>query len=171
MQEIQDIAIKFGFNKDELIPYGKYMAKVNYVNKKGQEGKLILVTAMTSNKMGIGKTTISIGLSDALNKIGKRSILALREPSMGPVFGIKGGATGGGKSCVEPSDLINLHFTGDFHAIAQANNLLASIIDNHIFFGNELKIDVNNILFKRCLDINERSLRQITYQIKEQERL
>lgn len=169
MQEIQDIAIKFGFNKDELIPYGKYMAKVNCVNKKGQEGKLILVTAMTSNKMGIGKTTISIGLSDALNKIGKRSILALREPSMGPVFGIKGGATGGGRSCVEPSDLINLHFTGDFHAIAQANNLLASIIDNHIFFGNELKIDVNNIFFKRCLDINERSLRQITYQIKEQE--
>lgn len=166
MQEIRDVAEKFGFNNDELISYGKYMAKVNCVNSKKQEGKLILVAAMTSNKMGIGKTTVSIGLSDALNKMGKRSILALREPSMGPVFGIKGGATGGGKSCVEPSDLINLHFTGDFHAIAQANNLLASIIDNHIFFGNELKIDVNNIFFKRCLDINERSLRQITYQIK-----
>ena len=130
------------------------------------KGKLILVTAMTSNKTGIGKTTISIGLADALNQIGKKTVLALREPSMGPVFGIKGGATGGGKSRVEPSDEINLHFTGDFHAIAQANNLLSSIIDNHIFQGNELNIDTKKIFHKRCLDVNDRSLREIEYTIR-----
>ncbi|MBQ9795912.1 MAG: formate--tetrahydrofolate ligase [Clostridia bacterium] len=129
-------------------------------------GKLILVTAMTSNKSGIGKTTISIGLADAMNLLGKKTVLALREPSMGPVFGIKGGATGGGLAQVEPSDEINLHFTGDFHAIAQANNLLASIVDNHIFQGNELDIDTQNIFFKRCLDINDRSLREIEYEIR-----
>ena len=129
-------------------------------------GKLILVTAMTSNKTGIGKTTVSIGLADALNLLGHKTVLALREPSMGPVFGIKGGATGGGLATVEPSDEINLHFTGDFHAIAQANNLLSSIIDNHIFQGNDLGIDTDNILFKRCLDINDRSLREIEYEIR-----
>ncbi len=128
-------------------------------------GKLVLVSAMTSNKFGIGKTTISIGLADALNHIGHNTVLALREPSMGPVFGIKGGATGGGKSCVEPSNEINLHFTGDFHAIAQANNLLSSVIDNHIFQGNELNIDTNKIFHKRCLDVNDRSLREIEYSI------
>ena len=133
----------------------------------GKYGKLILVSAMTSNKSGIGKTTISIGLSDALNKLGYKSMLALREPSMGPVFGIKGGATGGGLAKVEPSDEINLHFLGDFHAISQANNLLASIIDNHIFQGNELNIDTNKIFFKRCLDVNDRSLRHIEYDISE----
>lgn len=132
------------------------------------KGKLILVTAMTSNKTGIGKTTISVGLADAMNLIGKDTMLALREPSMGPVFGIKGGATGGGKARVEPSDEINLHFTGDFHAIAQANNLLSSIIDNHIFQGNELGIDTNNIFHKRCLDVNDRSLREIEYEISGQ---
>ncbi len=129
-------------------------------------GKLILVTAMTSNKTGIGKTTISIGLADALNKIGHETVLALREPSMGPVFGIKGGATGGGMARVKPSDEINLHFTGDFHAIAQANNLLSSVIDNHIFQGNELNIDTNKIFHKRCLDVNDRSLREIEYVIR-----
>ena len=129
------------------------------------KGKLVLVTAMTSNKSGIGKTTVSIGLADAMNLIGKKTMLALREPSMGPVFGIKGGATGGGKARVEPSDDINLHFTGDFHAIAQANNLLSSIIDNHIFQGNALDIDVENIFHKRCLDINDRSLREFEYEI------
>jgi len=129
-------------------------------------GKLVLVSAMTSNKTGIGKTTISIGLADALNIIGNKAVLALREPSMGPVFGIKGGATGGGKAKIEPSNEINLHFTGDFHAIAQANNLLSSIIDNHIFQGNELNIDVNRIFHKRCLDINDRSLRDIEYEIR-----
>ena len=130
------------------------------------DGKLVLVSAMTSNKSGIGKTTVSIGLADALNQIGHNTVLALREPSMGPVFGIKGGATGGGKARVEPSDEINLHFTGDFHAIAQANNLLSSVIDNHIFQGNELNIDTNKIFHKRCLDVNDRSLREIEYEIR-----
>ncbi len=129
------------------------------------KGKLVLVSAITSNKTGIGKTTISIGLADALNMLDKKTVLALREPSMGPVFGIKGGATGGGLARVEPSDEINLHFTGDFHAIAQANNLLASVVDNHIFQGNTLDIDTNNIFFKRCLDINDRSLREIEYKV------
>lgn len=139
------------------------MQKIN--PQFNENGKLILVTAMTSNKYGIGKTTVSIGLADALNQMGKNVMLALREPSMGPVFGIKGGATGGGLAKVEPSDEINLHFTGDFHAIAQANNLLASIIDNHIFQGNELNIDTNQIFFKRCLDVNDRSLRNVEYKI------
>lgn len=139
------------------------MQKINPLNQP--KGKLILVTAMTSNKSGIGKTTVSIGLCDALNKLRHNAMLALREPSMGPVFGIKGGATGGGKATVQPSDEINLHFTGDFHAIAQANNLLSSIIDNHIFQGNKLNINPNKIYFKRCLDINDRSLREIEYQI------
>ena len=140
------------------------MKKINpkYSNKMG---KLILVTAMTSNKTGIGKTTISIGLADAMNKLGYNTMLALREPSMGPVFGIKGGATGGGKAVIEPQDEINLHFMGDFHAVAQANNLLSSIIDNHIFQGNALDIDTNQIFHKRCLDLNDRSLREIEYKI------
>ncbi len=133
--------------------------------KYEKNSKLVLVSAMTSNKTGIGKTTISIGLADAMNLLGHNTVLALREPSMGPVFGIKGGATGGGKASVEPSDEINLHFTGDFHAVAQANNLLASILDNHIFQGNELQVDTNKIFFKRCLDINDRSLRNIEYEI------
>lgn len=165
MKDIKEIAKNFGINN--ILPYGRYMAKVeNAVGEKN--GKLVLVTAMTSNKTGIGKTTISIGLADALNSLNKQTLLALREPSMGPVFGIKGGATGGGKASIVPSDEINLHFTGDFHAIAQANNLLSSIIDNHIFQGNALEIDTKNIFFKRCLDINDRSLRQISYKINDQ---
>ena len=164
--DIKKIAKKAHIKPKGLICYGNNIAKVNNTigNKKG---KLVLVTAMTSNKTGIGKTTISIGLADALNMLHKNAMLALREPSMGPVFGIKGGATGGGLSRIEPSDEINLHFTGDFHAIAQANNLLASIIDNHIFQGNELGIDVDKIFFKRCIDLNDRSLRQFTYNIGE----
>lgn len=142
------------------------MKKIQPKNSK-KKGKLILVSAMTSNKSGIGKTTISIGLADAMNKLGHNTMLALREPSMGPVFGIKGGATGGGRAVIEPQEEINLHFTGDFHAIAQANNLLSSIIDNHIFQGNELDIDTNQILHKRCLDINDRSLRDIEYYIRD----
>ncbi len=139
------------------------MQKINSLfNPKG---KLILVTAMTSNKSGIGKTTTSIGLADALNTLGHNTTLALREPSMGPVFGIKGGATGGGRASLQHSDEINLHFLGDFHAITQANNLLSSIIDNHIFQGNSLNIDTDKIFFKRCIDINERSLRHIEYEI------
>ena len=148
--------------------YGENVAKVE--NEKGRKnGKLVLVTAMTSNASGIGKTTMSIGLADALNKLGHCAMLALREPSMGPVFGIKGGATGGGKSMIVPSNEINLHFTGDFHAVAQANNLLSSIIDNHIFQGNELGIDTKHIFFKRCLDVNDRSLREISYKIGKHE--
>ena len=164
--DIKKIAKKAHIKPKDLICYGDNIAKVN--NTIGNKtGKLVLVTAMTSNKTGIGKTTISIGLADALNMLHKNAMLALREPSMGPVFGIKGGATGGGLSRIEPSDEINLHFTGDFHAIAQANNLLASIIDNHIFQGNKLGIDVNKIFFKRCIDLNDRSLRQFTYNIGE----
>lgn len=162
--KIEKVAEKFNIPKKDIIVYGNNIAKVeNNAGKK--KGKLVLVTAMTSNKYGVGKTTMSIGLADALNAENHNTILALREPSMGPVFGVKGGATGGGKASLTPSDEINLHFTGDFHAIAQANNLLASIIDNHIFQGNALGIDTENIFFKRCLDVNDRSLRNITYKI------
>ena len=130
--KIEKVAEKFNIPRKDLSFYGDYMAKVE--NSKGKKnGKLVLVTAMTSNKFGVGKTTLSIGLADAMNLQGRNTLLALREPSMGPVFGVKGGATGGGKASLSPSDEINLHFTGDFHAIAQANNLLSSIIDNHIF--------------------------------------
>ena len=168
IMKIKDVARKFKLPKKDVSLYGQNMAKVE--NRKGhKDGKLVLVTAMTSNKFGVGKTTISIGLGDAMNRLGHNTILALREPSMGPVFGVKGGATGGGKASLIPSDEINLHFTGDFHAIAQANNLLSSIIDNHIFQGNELDIDTDNIFFKRCLDINDRSLREISYKIRDKE--
>jgi len=180
MKEITQVAKKLNVQEKDLKLYGKYIAKVDNekcqkapekkaTKNSGKLGKLVLVTAMTSNKSGIGKTTVSIGLADALNRLNKSACLALREPSMGPVFGIKGGATGGGKSCIQPSDEINLHFTGDFHAVAQANNLLSSIIDNHIFFGNSLNIDTKSIFFKRCLDINDRSLREISYKIGDKE--
>ena len=142
------------------IPYGWNMAKIEPLDKP--KGKLILVTSINPTKYGEGKTTMSIGLADSMTKLGKKTILALREPSLGPVFGIKGGATGGGKSKLVPSDEINLHFTGDFHAITSANNLLCALIDNHLFHGNQLDIDKNNILFHRCIDMNDRSLREIT---------
>ena len=142
------------------IPYGWNMAKIEPLDKP--KGKLILVTSINPTKYGEGKTTMSIGLADSMTKLGKKVILALREPSLGPVFGIKGGATGGGKSKLAPSDEINLHFTGDFHAITSANNLLCALIDNHLFHGNQLDIDKNNILFHRCIDMNDRSLREIT---------
>ncbi len=160
--KLKDVIKDFDIEEKNLTYYGNDFAKVENVAGK-KNGKLILVTAMTSNKLGVGKTTVSIGLCDALNQLGNKSILSLREPSMGPVFGVKGGATGGGKASLRNSDSINLHFTGDFHAVAQANNLLSSIIDNHIFQGNELGID--KIFFKRCLDVNDRSLRDITYKI------
>ncbi len=168
MKNIFEIAKAWGIEKVSV--HGDYMAKVENSGNggMGRDGKLVLVTAMTSNKSGVGKTTISIGLADALNSIGCKTMLALREPSMGPVFGIKGGATGGGESQVFPSDEINLHFTGDFHAIAQANNLLVSILDNHIFQGNELDVDTQKIFVKRCLDLNDRSLREISYKINDQ---
>lgn len=157
---IMDVAKKIGIC-DYIIPYGKYKAKISIddICDNKIKSKLILVTAINPTPMGEGKTTVSISLSDALNKLGKKSILALREPSLGPVFGIKGGAAGGGYAQVIPMEDINLHFNGDFHAITSANNLLCSLIDNHIYFGNELGID--KVTFKRCLDLNDRQLRVI----------
>ena len=157
---IMDVAKKIGIC-EYIIPYGKYKAKISVddICDKKIKSRLILVTAINPTPMGEGKTTVSISLSDALNKLGKKSILALREPSLGPVFGIKGGACGGGYAQVIPMEDINLHFNGDFHAITSANNLLCSIIDNHIYFGNELGID--KVTFKRCLDLNDRQLRVI----------
>ena len=161
---IEEVAYKLNIAERDLYHYGKYIAKVDYqkyINKK--QGKLILVTAMSPTKFGIGKTTVSIGLADALNMLGKNACLALREPSLGPVFGIKGGAAGGGYSQVLPMEDINLSFTGDFDAITSANNLLSAMIDNHIFYGNALNIDPSKILFHRCLDVNDRSLRDVSY--------
>lgn len=149
-------------NKDfniEIDCYGKYIGKILNVSENNKNGKLILVTSTNPTPMGEGKTTLSIGLCDSLNKIGKNSIVCLREPSLGPVFGSKGGATGGGKAKIFPEENINLHFTGDFHAITSANNLLCAVIDNHIYYGNELKI--KKVVFKRCLDMNDRELRKI----------
>lgn len=160
LKKISKIAKKLKY-KGDIIRYGEYKAKLPIKYGK-KHGKLILVTAINPTKLGIGKTTVSIGLADALNSLGKNVCLALREPSLGPVFGIKGGATGGGYSQIAPMEDINLHFNGDFHAITSANNLLCSLIDNHIFQGNELNIDVNNILFHRCLDLNDRALRKVT---------
>lgn len=157
---IEDIANKIQIKKDELELYGKYKAKVD-LNKKKQEkqGKLILVTSINPTAAGEGKTTVSIGLADGLNQLDQDAVLALREPSLGPVMGVKGGATGGGYSQVLPMEDINLHFTGDIHAITAANNALSAIIDNHIFQGNELQIDPRKILWKRVLDLNDRALR------------
>ncbi len=163
LDKINEVAQKFGIPDEDLIPYGKYKAKVdNQLMKKLQNrdnGKLILVTSINPTPLGEGKTTISIGLSDGLNRIGKNSILALREPSLGPVFGMKGGATGGGYAQVAPMAEINLHFTGDIHSITAANNLISAMIDNHLYFGNKLKF--KKIIWKRCMDLNDRSLREI----------
>lgn len=162
---IKEIAEGLDIDETEIEPYGHYKAKLSQslINrlKSKKDGKLILVTAINPTPAGEGKTTISVGLSQALNRLGKKSVLALREPSLGPVFGIKGGAAGGGYSQVVPMEDINLHFTGDMHAITSANNLLCALIDNHIQMGNELGIDVRRIFFKRCLDMNDRSLRNI----------
>lgn len=156
MKNIIEIANKIKLTEEDLFCYGKYMAKIEK-NLNNKKGKLILVTSINPTPLGEGKTTISIGLTDSLNKLGYSAIASLREPSLGPVFGRKGGAIGGGKSIVEPSNEINLHFTGDFHAITSANNLLCAIVDNHIYQGNELQID--KVVVKRCLDVNDRSLR------------
>ncbi|MGN1259095.1 MAG: formate--tetrahydrofolate ligase [Christensenellales bacterium] len=169
--KITSVAKSLGVNRSDLILYGDYKAKISAKPMDNPKGKLILVTAINPTKAGIGKTTVSIGLADSF-KLNKKSVcLALREPSLGPVFGTKGGATGGGYSQVIPMEDINLHFNGDFHAITSANNLLCSLIDNHIFQGNELNIDPKNILFRRCMDLNERALRDIdcntTYDRKE----
>ena len=166
MNNILKVAESLNIKEKDLFLYPNNIAKVNLISGR-KKGKLILVTAMTSNKTGIGKTTVSIGLADALKDLNKKVCLSLREPSMGPVFGIKGGATGGGKSLVEPSDQINLNFTGDFYAIEQASNLLRAIVDNHIYHGNELNINEEKIFVKRCLDLNDRGLREISYKIKD----
>ncbi|MCD8036957.1 MAG: formate--tetrahydrofolate ligase [Clostridiales bacterium] len=163
LEPIEQIAEKIGLTKDDIEFYGKYKAKIDYrkFDSKPDKAKLILVTAITPTPAGEGKTTTSVGLGDALNKIGKNTIVALREPSLGPVFGVKGGAAGGGYAQIVPMEDINLHFTGDFHAIGAANNLLAAMIDNHIFQGNALGIDVRKITWKRCVDMNDRQLRNI----------
>ena len=165
MLDIREVAAKVGVAEDDLELYGKYKAKISddlyskLEDKK--DGKLILVTAINPTPAGEGKTTITIGLTQALNKMGKKSVAALREPSLGPCFGIKGGAAGGGYSQVVPMEELNLHFTGDFHAITSANNLLAAMLDNHIMHGNELRIDTKHIVWKRCMDMNDRTLRNI----------
>ncbi len=164
-EPIVDIAKSIGIGEEDLELYGKYKAKLSYdlVEKTSdrEDGKLILVTAITPTPAGEGKTTMSVGLADALHSLGKKTIVALREPSLGPVFGIKGGAAGGGYAQVIPMEDINLHFTGDIHAIGAANNLLAAMIDNHIHQGNDLGIDTRKITWKRCVDMNDRQLRSI----------
>ena len=164
-KNIKEIAIKLNLEENDLRPYGHHIAKIdnNSIQRlPKKESKLILVTAISPTPAGEGKTTTSVGLSDGLCKIGKQSIVCLREPSLGPSFGMKGGAAGGGYAQVVPMEHINLHFTGDFHAITSANNLLASLIDNHIYWGNKLGIDVRRVSWKRCLDLNDRALREIT---------
>ncbi len=163
---IRDIAAKLGLTEEDLIPYGHDKAKVRLSVRERladrPDGKLILVTAISPTPAGEGKTTTTVGLGDALQKLGKNVVLALREPSLGPVFGIKGGAAGGGWAQVIPMEDINLHFTGDMHAIGAANNLLAAMLDNHIHQGNALNIDTRRITWKRCVDMNDRQLRQVT---------
>ena len=165
IRPIKDIAAGLGISEDELELYGKYKAKISNECldriKGNKNGKLILVTAINPTPAGEGKTTISVGLSQAFAKIGEKAVLALREPSLGPCFGVKGGAAGGGYSQVVPMEDINLHFTGDFHAITAANNLLAALMDNHIHQGNDLRIDTRRVVWKRCMDMNDRALRNI----------
>jgi formate--tetrahydrofolate ligase len=163
-KNISEIASKLNIDENDLHPFGHHTAKINFnkIKEKKENSKLILVTAITPTPAGEGKTTTSVGLSDGLCKIGKQSIVCLREPSLGPSFGMKGGAAGGGYAQVVPMENINLHFTGDFHAITSANNLLASLIDNHIYWGNKLQIDVRRVSWKRCVDLNDRALREIT---------
>ena len=173
LDKINEVAKKIGIQEEELEQYGKYKAKISpevykrLQNKKN--GKLILVTAINPTPLGEGKTTISIAIADGLSKIGKNAILALREPSLGPVFGIKGGATGGGRVQIAPMEDINLHFTGDIHAITTANNLLSAMIDNHIYFGNELKI--KQVTWKRCVDLNDRQLRAVETGLSEESKI
>ncbi len=165
LENIKDVAAKLGMTEDDLEMYGKYKAKLSdeYMEsvKDNQDGKLVLVTAINPTPAGEGKTTVTVGLGQAMCRLGKKTVIALREPSLGPCFGIKGGAAGGGYSQVVPMEDLNLHFTGDFHAITSANNLLAAMMDNHIHQGNALGIDPKRIVFKRCLDMNDRALRNI----------
>src|SRR4051812_5417627 len=167
LKPIREIAAKLDIPVEHVEPFGHHKAKIGmeFVAEKlatGKDGKLILVTAISPTPAGEGKTTTTVGLGDALNRIGKKAAICLREPSLGPCFGVKGGAAGGGYAQVVPMDELNLHFTGDFHAIGIANNLLAALIDNHIYWGNELGFDSRRITWRRCLDMNDRALRQIT---------
>ena len=165
LKPITEIASKLGIPEDVVLQHGPHIAKISlsHVEKIAEKpnGKLILVTAISPTPSGEGKTTTTVGLGDALNRIGKNAMICIREPSLGPVFGMKGGAAGGGYAQVVPMEQINLHFTGDFHAIAAANNLLAAMIDNHIYWGNELEIDERRIAWKRVVDMNDRALRKI----------
>ena len=165
MEPIKNVAAKLGMSEDDIEMYGKYKAKISdeYMQsvKNNENGKLILVTAINPTPAGEGKTTVTVGLGQAMCKLGKKTVIALREPSLGPCFGIKGGAAGGGYAQVVPMEDLNLHFTGDFHAITSANNLLAAVMDNHMHQGNTLRIDPKRIVFKRCLDMNDRVLRNI----------
>ena len=165
LKKITEIAKQLNINEDDLELYGKYKAKLSSTLwdkiKTNKDGKLVLVTAINPTPAGEGKTTTSIGLADAFHRLNKKVCLALREPSLGPCFGIKGGATGGGYSQVTPMEDINLHFTGDFHAITSAHNLLSAILDNHIHHGNKLNIDTRKVFWKRVLDLNDRALRNI----------
>lgn len=167
MQKINNILKRYNIDQSKVFNYGEYIAKLDTsLIKPNKNSKLILVTASNPSPAGEGKTTTSIGLNDAFNLLGKNSIVCLREPSIGPYFGVKGGATGGNKSSILPVDEINMHFTGDFHALTTANNLIAACIDNTIYWDNPLNIDVNKIIFKRAVDMNDRSLRDITVEIK-----
>src|ERR1700684_328122 len=165
LKPIAEIAAKIGVPESALRPFGRYIAKLEYdflsSLSNRPDGKLILVTAISPTPAGEGKTTTTIGLGDALNAQGKRTMICLREPSLGPCFGVKGGATGGGHAQVAPMDEINLHFTGDFHAITSAANLLAAMLDNHIYWGNGLGIDERRVAWRRVLDMNDRALRSI----------
>ena len=165
LKPIAEIAAKIGAPESALRPFGRFIAKLEYDFLRGlanrPDGKLILVTAISPTPAGEGKTTTTIGLGDALNRIGRKTIVCLREPSLGPCFGIKGGATGGGHAQVAPMEEINLHFTGDFHAITSAHNLLAAMIDNHMYWGNPLRLDQRRIAWRRALDMNDRALREI----------
>ena len=164
LKNIREIAAQVGFPEDEVFNYGKHIAKIPYKlidDKKAKKSHLILVTAITATKAGVGKTTVSIGLGMGLNHIGKRAIIALREPSLGPCFGMKGGATGGGYTQVLPSEDINLHFTGDFHAVTSANNLIAALLDNYLYHNRSKQVGLKKVMWRRVLDINDRSLRNI----------
>ena len=165
MLPIKQVAERIGLKEDDLELYGKYKAKISneYYDsiKENEDGKLILVTAINPTPAGEGKTTVTVGLGEAFGRLNKKAVIALREPSLGPCFGIKGGAAGGGYAQVVPMEDLNLHFTGDFHAITSANNLLAAMLDNSIQQGNELNIDPNQVVWKRCVDINDRVLRNI----------
>jgi formate--tetrahydrofolate ligase len=165
MRPITDVAASVGLSPEELEPYGRFMAKLPLAALEGprgcSEGKLVLVTGITPTPAGEGKTTVAIGLTDALNRAGTRAVAAIREPSMGPVFGMKGGGTGGGRARLLPSEEINLHFTGDLHAVAAANNLLAAVVENHLHRAGDLRLDPHAVTWKRCLDVNDRALREI----------